>query len=56
VNPSFSNTDRPTVPTVGHVLDHVGFDIKNLEAFCKQLEASGIRFDRPHIKTRRATR
>jgi catechol 2,3-dioxygenase-like lactoylglutathione lyase family enzyme len=50
VNLTFSKTDLPTVPTVGHVLDHIGFDIKNLEAFCKQLEAAGIKLDRPYTK------
>ena len=29
-------------PTAGRVVDHVGFEVKNLEAFCKQLEAKGI--------------
>jgi len=46
-NLSFSKTDQPTVTTKGRALDHIGFDVKNLEAFTKQLEASGIKLDRP---------
>ncbi len=32
-------------PTKGRALDHIGFEVKNLEAFCKKLEASGVKFD-----------
>jgi len=38
------------VTTKGHVLDHIGFDVKNLEAFTKKLEADGIKLDRPYTK------
>jgi catechol 2,3-dioxygenase-like lactoylglutathione lyase family enzyme len=34
------------VPTKGRVVDHVGFEVKNLEAFCKKLEEKGIRLTR----------
>jgi catechol 2,3-dioxygenase-like lactoylglutathione lyase family enzyme len=34
-------------PTSGRALDHIGFEVKNLEAFCRKLEAAGIIFDRP---------
>jgi len=37
-------------PTKGRVLDHIGFEVKNLEAFCKKLEANGVKFDRPYTK------
>ena len=49
-NLTFSSTDMPTVTTRGRVLDHIGFDVKNLEAFCRKLEASGIKLDRPYTK------
>jgi catechol 2,3-dioxygenase-like lactoylglutathione lyase family enzyme len=32
------------------VVDHVGFEVKNLEAFCRELEAKGIRLVRPYRK------
>jgi catechol 2,3-dioxygenase-like lactoylglutathione lyase family enzyme len=38
------------VPTAGRVVDHVGFEVKNLEAFCKALEAKGITLTRPYTK------
>jgi catechol 2,3-dioxygenase-like lactoylglutathione lyase family enzyme len=49
-NLSFSKTDTPTVSTKGHVLDHIGFDVKNLEAFVKKLQADGVKVDRPYTK------
>ena len=38
------------VPTAGRVVDHVGFEVKNLEAFCKALEAKGIKITRAYTK------
>ena len=37
-------------PTAGRVVDHVGFEVKNLEAFCKALEAKGIKLIRRYKK------
>jgi len=34
--------------TKGRGVDHIGFEIANLEAFCKKLEADGVKFDRPY--------
>jgi catechol 2,3-dioxygenase-like lactoylglutathione lyase family enzyme len=34
------------VPTKGRVVDHVGFEVKNLEEFCKKIEAKGITLTR----------
>lgn len=38
--------DTPA-PTKGRTLDHIGFEIKDLDAFCKKLEADGMKFDVP---------
>lgn len=46
----FSPTDTPVAGTKGRVLDHIGFEVKDLEAFCKTLEASGIKLDTPYRK------
>ena len=35
-------------PTRGRVYDHVGYEVKNLEAFCKALEAKGINLTQPY--------
>ena len=48
VNLTFGGTTDPVVGTRGRALDHIGFEVKNLEAFCKQLEAQGVKFDRPY--------
>jgi catechol 2,3-dioxygenase-like lactoylglutathione lyase family enzyme len=37
-------------PIKGRAMDHIGFEVKNLEAFCKKLEAQGIKFDSPYRK------
>jgi catechol 2,3-dioxygenase-like lactoylglutathione lyase family enzyme len=50
VNLTFSKTDMPVVATKGRALDHIGFEVKDLEAFCKKESAEGIVFDRPCAK------
>ena len=50
VNLTFTKADAPTVATKGRSLDHIGFEVKNLEAFCKKLEADGIKLDRPFTR------
>jgi catechol 2,3-dioxygenase-like lactoylglutathione lyase family enzyme len=45
---NFSPSTDPVVGTQGRALDHVGFEVKNLEAFCKQLEADGIKLAVPY--------
>lgn len=42
-------------PTKGHTLDHIGFEVANLEAFCKKLEAMGILFEAQYSKVRHAS-
>jgi catechol 2,3-dioxygenase-like lactoylglutathione lyase family enzyme len=46
----FAKSDTAQVSTKGHVLDHYGFDVKNLEAFVKKLAADGVKVDRPYTK------
>ena len=41
----FAKSDSPTTPTKGRVLDHIGFEIDHLEAYCKKQEANGVKFD-----------
>jgi predicted enzyme related to lactoylglutathione lyase len=36
--------------TQGRVLDHIGFEVKQLEAFCTGLQSKGIKLDRPYTK------
>jgi catechol 2,3-dioxygenase-like lactoylglutathione lyase family enzyme len=50
VNLTFSPSAEPVVGTQGRALDHIGFEVKELEAFCKKLEAMGIKLERPYTK------
>jgi len=50
VNLTFSAADSKLAPTKGRALDHIGFEIDGLEAFCKKLETEGVQFDRPYEK------
>jgi catechol 2,3-dioxygenase-like lactoylglutathione lyase family enzyme len=47
MNLSFATSRTPTVGTKGRAIDHIGFEVTDLEAFCKKLEAKGIKFDVP---------
>lgn len=38
----------PTLGTKGRAVDHIGFEVKNLEAFCKKLESHGVKLDVPY--------
>jgi catechol 2,3-dioxygenase-like lactoylglutathione lyase family enzyme len=44
---SFRKTDVAQAATKGRSLDHIGFEVKDLEAFCKKLEADGVVFESP---------
>jgi len=44
-NLTFSEAAAAVTPAKGRALDHIGFEVKNLEAFCKKLEASGVKLD-----------
>ena len=50
MNLNFLEQPDPLAPTKGRRLDHIGFEVKNLEEFCKKLEASGATLDRPYKK------
>lgn len=50
MNLNFSSTTATLAPARGRILDHIGFEVVGLEAFCKQLAARGIVFDRPYSR------
>ena len=39
---NFSPSSQPVAATTGRAIDHIGFEVRNLEAFTKKLEADGI--------------
>jgi extradiol dioxygenase family protein len=46
-------------PTKGHLIDHIGFEVKDLDTLYKKLQAQGVEFEGPvnqsanakHLKT-----
>ncbi len=50
INLNFTGSPMPQAPTKGRALDHIGFEIKNLAAFCRTLEAGGVKIDTPYTK------
>ena len=47
VNLSMSPSDNRRAPTAGRAIDHIGFEVTNLEAFAKKLAAQGTKLDEP---------
>ena len=44
MNVSFSDAPSAVAGTRGRAIDHIGFEVDDLEAFCEALEARGIEF------------
>jgi catechol 2,3-dioxygenase-like lactoylglutathione lyase family enzyme len=47
-NLNFSATDEALAPIRGRQLDHIGFEVRDLASFCRELEAAGIEFESPY--------
>ena len=47
---TFSKSSTATATTKGRVLDHIGFEIADLEAYCKKMQALGVTFVREYRK------
>jgi catechol 2,3-dioxygenase-like lactoylglutathione lyase family enzyme len=47
VNLTFPQTAAAQLPTKGRAIDHIGFEVSNLEALVSGLEARGIKMDTP---------
>jgi catechol 2,3-dioxygenase-like lactoylglutathione lyase family enzyme len=48
VNLTYSPSPDAVAGTQGRALDHIGFEVKGLEAFCQKLESMGIKLERPY--------
>lgn len=47
----YAKAAEPQVTTKGRILDHIGFDISDLQGFIKNtLEPNGVKLDRPYSK------
>lgn len=44
----FLRAQMPQVPTKGRSLDHIGFEVKDLQGFIQKLQAAGITMDTPY--------
>jgi catechol 2,3-dioxygenase-like lactoylglutathione lyase family enzyme len=51
INFNFSAAPRPNSPTKGRMLDHIGFEVENLETFCRRLASNGVKFDVPYNRS-----
>ena len=47
---TFEATTAPVVGTKGRSLDHIGFEVRDLESFAKELQEMGITLDRPYME------
>lgn len=47
VNLSWNPSAKPVAATRQRALDHIGFEVRHLKTFAKQLEAAGVKLDMP---------
>jgi catechol 2,3-dioxygenase-like lactoylglutathione lyase family enzyme len=47
MNLSFGNSNTPRTGTQGTAIDHIGFEVEDLDAFVERLAAKGITLDSP---------
>lgn len=50
INLTFAASPTPPVPTRGHALSAIGFEVKDLQAFLARLQTEGIKIDEPYTK------
>jgi catechol 2,3-dioxygenase-like lactoylglutathione lyase family enzyme len=48
INFNFSAAPQLLPTNKGRMLDHIGLEVRNLQAFCTKLEAAGVKFDVPY--------
>ena len=48
---NFSPSPDPVIGTTGRSIEHIGFEVRDLEAFCKKLEAMGIKLNVTYRKS-----
>jgi catechol 2,3-dioxygenase-like lactoylglutathione lyase family enzyme len=44
-NLSWSSSNEPRLPTADRSVDHIGFEVKDIESFCERLKTEGIKLD-----------
>jgi hypothetical protein len=53
INLNFSDRADITAPTRGRMLDHLGLEVADLEAFCKRVATLDVKFDTPYVVDQR---
>jgi catechol 2,3-dioxygenase-like lactoylglutathione lyase family enzyme len=48
MNIRFEKAEQPVTGTTGRAIDHIGFEVDNLEAFMKKLGDGGVKITRPY--------
>jgi catechol 2,3-dioxygenase-like lactoylglutathione lyase family enzyme len=51
MNLNISSPPRGAAPTRGRMLDHIGLEISDLQAFCARLASMGVKFDMPYSRS-----
>jgi catechol 2,3-dioxygenase-like lactoylglutathione lyase family enzyme len=49
---TFDAASAPVVGTKGRALDHIGFEVRDLESFAKELQEMGIKLDRAYSQAK----
>jgi catechol 2,3-dioxygenase-like lactoylglutathione lyase family enzyme len=52
INLNFSGSATRLSSTKGQVIDHIGFEVVNLQQFCKKLQDGGVKLDVPYTVQR----
>ena len=47
MNLTLAVSEKPRLPTRGRAIDHVGFDVQNIDAFVRHLETAGVALEGP---------
>jgi catechol 2,3-dioxygenase-like lactoylglutathione lyase family enzyme len=50
MNLNISGPPRGSAPTKGRMLDHIGFGVAGLQAFCERLVSMGVKLDVPYTR------
>ena len=50
INLTYAPAAEAPLPSRGRVLDHIGFEVDDLEAFCRELQSKGIVLDRGYTE------
>ena len=48
---TLAKEEKAQVSTKGRSVDHIGFEVKDIEAFAKKLQAEGIKIEEPGMRT-----